>query len=222
MTGNQTIPLRWRDHLAAGAIHCIVRACSLTWRMRQDNPESVLKTIAEGPAIFSLWHNRLAVAMPAYQYVVQRDHPARKVAALISASRDGAILASVMEKCGAQTVRGSSSRRGGQAMVELSRLAKRGYDIAITPDGPRGPRYQVQPGVISLAHLSGHPIIPCSGVIHWHKELKSWDQFQVPLPFTRCDIHFGEPLKIPRNASERERKAACTELEKRMRALAGN
>ena len=216
MTGHPTTSLRWRDHLAACAIHCTVRACSLSWRLRLSDSEAALKAIAEGPVIFCLWHNRLAIAMTVFQQFVQRDHPARKIACLVSASRDGAILSRALEKFGATAVRGSSSRRGGQAMVELIRLAKAGHDIAITPDGPRGPRNEVQPGIITLAQLTGHPIIPCKGNIAWRRELNSWDRFQIPIPYTHCDIQFGEPFTVQRKLNEADHEAASAELQLRM------
>ena len=84
------------------------------------------------------------------------------MAAMVSASKDGGFLASILECFGVQPVRGSSSRRGPQALLELTGWAERGYDLAITPDGPRGPRYVVQEGIIALAQVTGLPIVPAS------------------------------------------------------------
>ncbi len=83
----------------------------------------------------------------------------RKLAALVSASKDSALLAAVLAKFGVEQVRGSSSRRGPQALLELTTLAQMGYDLAVTPDGPKGPRYSVQEGIVALAQLTGLPII---------------------------------------------------------------
>jgi lysophospholipid acyltransferase (LPLAT)-like uncharacterized protein len=141
------------------------------------------------------------------------------LAALVSASRDGGLLARVLENFGVQPVRGSSSRRGAQALLELTSWAERGYDLAITPDGPRGPCYVVQEGLTSLGQLTSLPIIPVSCAIGWKIRMKSWDRFQIPLPFARCIVRFGEPVRIGREASEAERESARMELERRLLAL---
>jgi lysophospholipid acyltransferase (LPLAT)-like uncharacterized protein len=116
-------------------------------------------------------------------------------------------------------VRGSSSRRGPQALLELTTWAEHGCDVAITPDGPRGPRYVVQPGAISLAELTGLPIIPVCYRSSWKMQAGSWDRFQIPLPFARVEVVFGEPMHIPRDAGEAERERFRAELEERMRAM---
>src|SRR5436189_6328705 len=115
------------------------------------------------------------------------------MAAMVSASKDGAFLAAILERFKVQPVRGSSSRRGRQALPELTTWAERGYDLAITPDGPRGPCYVVQHGVMSLAQVSGLPIIPFSFCADWKLRPKSWDRFQIPLPFSRCEIILEKP-----------------------------
>src|SRR4029077_6679252 len=89
------------------------------------------------------------------------------LAAIVSASKDGGFLAAILENFNVQPVRGSSSRRGRQAVLELISWAERGYDLAITPDGPRGPRYIAQEGATALAQLTGHPIIPASMNVKW-------------------------------------------------------
>jgi len=163
------------------------------------------------PVIFCIWHNRLALSM-----VVHRKYP-RKLAALISASKDGALLSAVLRKFGVLAVRGSSSRRGPQALLELTSQAERGHNVAITPDGPRGPRYVVQEGVISLAQVTGLPIVP----VTWNTRQKictrSWDRFQIPLPFGRCEMVLNQPIMVPRGASEAEREELRAELERSLR-----
>jgi hypothetical protein len=163
------------------------------------------------PVIFCLWHNRLAISM-----IVHRRHP-RKLAALVSASKDGALLAAVLGRFGVAQIRGSSSRRGPQALLELASHAERGYDLAVTPDGPRGPRYVVQHGVISLAQITGLPIIPVTCNTRPKICLKSWDRFQIPLPFSRCELILNEPIFVPREADETRREERRTELQARLR-----
>lgn len=97
--------------------------------------------------------------------------------------------------------------------------AEEGYDLALTPDGPRGPRYKVQEGALALAQLTGHLIVPTSARIHWKKCFDSWDEFQFPLPFTRCDVRFGKPLEIPRELDEIGREEHRSELEMRLQAI---
>jgi hypothetical protein len=161
--------------------------------------------------IFCLWHNRLAISM-----VVHRRHP-RKLAALVSASKDGALLAAVLGRFGVEPIRGSSSRRGPQALLELTSRAQMGFDLAVTPDGPRGPRYVVQEGVIALAQLTGLPIIPVTCNTRWKICLKSWDRFQVPLPFSSCELILNEPILVPREADGAKREELRRELETNLR-----
>src|ERR1044071_3246116 len=136
--------------------------------------------------------------MVAYDGYVRRRNPSRGIAAMVSASKDGGFLTAILECFKVKPVRGSSSLRGSQALLELTSWAERGYDLAITPDGPRGPRYVVQEGVMTLAQLTGLPIVPFSFSAHWKICLKSWDGFQVPLPFSRVDLSLGKPIFVPR------------------------
>lgn len=157
------------------------------------------------PVIFALWHNRLGLCMKTYESFVRPGHQHDHLAALISASKDGAFLAAILANFGVQPVRGSSSRRGAQALLELSSWAERGYDLAVTPDGPRGPCYVVQDGVMALAQVTGLPIVPFSYRLSWKIKVKSWDRFQIPLPFARCEMFFGDPIPVPRDVTDEQR-----------------
>jgi lysophospholipid acyltransferase (LPLAT)-like uncharacterized protein len=151
---------------------------------------------------------------------LMRQHGRRaRLAALCSASRDGAFLAAILERLGVHPVRGSSSRRGPQGLLELSSCAERGYDLAITPDGPRGPCYVVQEGIMGLAQITGLPIIPASYNLTWKIRPKSWDRFQIPLPFSRCEVLLGTPVRVPREASDDEREALRLQLEQTLKEL---
>ena len=211
--------LRWHGRLAAVAIVATGRILGATWRMRFEDPTHLFEGPDPQPVIYSIWHNRLALSMRAKRSYFFKRQPQRRLAALVSASRDGALLARTMEHFGVQPVRGSSSRRGAQALLELATWAERGYDIAITPDGPRGPRYRVQEGMVKLAQITGHPIVPVTARIHWKWCLKSWDRFQVPLPFTRCDMRIGSPLQIPPEANDDALETLRLDLENRMKEL---
>jgi len=145
------------------------------------------------------------LCMKTYESFVRPGHQHDHLAALISASKDGAFLAAILENFGVQPVRGSSSRRGAQALLELSSWAERGYDLAVTPDGPRGPAYIVQDGVMTLAQVTGLPIVPFSYRLSWKIKVKSWDRFQIPLPFARCEMFFGDPIPVPRDVTDEGR-----------------
>lgn len=209
----------WHGRLLAVFIHCLIRTVSCTIRFKLTNGDDVLKTIEQQPAIFCIWHNRLALSIPLYRKYLLNKMPRRHLAALVSASRDGGLLARILELFGVQPVRGSSSRRGPQALLELTTWAERGYDLAITPDGPRGPCYHVQNGVIALAALTGNPIVPVTAHLKWKVCLHSWDRFQIPIPFTQCTMTLGKPVHIPRESTEAERETLRAQLEARMLAL---
>jgi len=215
----QPIPLSRGRKALAWLIYAVIQVTNWTLRWRLHDPHRVLERIATQPVIFSTWHNRLALALPAWRRYLLARCPERRVAAIASASRDGTLVAAILQKFGARPVRGSSSRRGLHAMVELLEWAKEGYDLAITPDGPRGPLYSIQPGVVSLAQMSCLPIVPMTYRLSYKITLKSWDRFQIPLPFSRCDLYLGEPISIPRTYRDRERTDALATIRESMLSL---
>lgn len=144
--------------------------------------------------------------------IVHRKFPG-PLTALVSASKDGAMLAAVLKAFGVEHVRGSTSRRGPQALLELAKRGGGGSDLAVTPDGPKGPRYVAQKGVISLAQVTGLPIVPVTCNAARKISLRSWDQFQIPLPFSRCEIILHEPIQVTREAGEGEREQLRKQLE---------
>ena len=123
---------------------------------------------------------------------------------LTSPSKDGDILAGVMANLGMGSVRGSSSRRGSTAIRELASLLESGIDLAITPDGPRGPKYSLGPGAVFLAQKTGIPIMPLHARYHSAIRLKTWDNFAIPLPFSRVDITMDPYLTIDPEATDLE------------------
>ena len=135
---------------------------------------------------------------------------------MVSASRDGEKLARVLEKFNLICVRGSSSRRGKEALLEMTRHVHAGHDAGITPDGPRGPKYQVADGVISLAQVTGAPIIPISWSVKRRSTLNSWDGFMIPWPFGRATLRIGAPLIVGR---EDNRENKRLELENILKSL---
>lgn len=210
---------KWHQRLAARLIWLFVHSLAATIRFRLDDRSGYFSGAAKEPIIFAIWHNRLGLSLTLYERYVRRTQPDRKLAGLISASRDGGLLACLVEMFKMQPVRGSSSRRGAQALRELIGWGERGYDLAITPDGPRGPCYTVRDGVVAAAQLTGMPIVPAAYRLNWKIRLKSWDRFQIPLPFARCDITTGRVIRVPREATEAERETLRQQLEAEMRAI---
>ncbi len=181
-------------------------AVSLTKTLRMKTKYECNGPSTKGPCIFALYHNRMiGAAGAAAPWLALRPG-----VVLTSASRDGATLAAAMECFGLGAVRGSSSRRGGAALVTLKKEIEAGRHVCITPDGPKGPRYVVQPGIVKLASLTGVPIIPFLVNYESYWALKSWDKFQIPKPFSRVEVTFGEEISIPaklgREEFEMERK----------------
>lgn len=211
--------LPWHGKLAAFAIYNLTRTVTATLRCHWDDQSGLLANDIHQPVIFCTWHNRLALSMVCFHRYVRRHDRRARLAAMISASKDGGLLAATIEHFQVKPVRGSTSRRGRQALLELTSWIEQGYHVAITPDGPRGPRYRVQEGVIALAQLTGVPIIPSSNHVQWKIMTRSWDQFQIPLPFSRCRISFGAPILVPRDATGDDRKKLSLELEARMMAI---
>jgi len=210
---------RWQQRFAAALIYSVIRSIAATLRYRLHDQSGQFTRPSKEKFIFAIWHNRLALSLILYRRYVGGRVPDRRLAAMVSASRDGGMLARVLELFEVEPVRGSSSRRGPQALREMISWGERGFDLAITPDGPRGPCYEVQEGVISTAQLTGLPIVPVSYHLKWKFRLKSWDRFQVPLPFARCEIIAGPALRVPREATDEERENLRRQLERTLREI---
>jgi len=212
-------PLVWHQRLAAVFIYLVVRAVSLTIRYEWRDEAGLLQRDRHQPVIFCTWHNRLALCLEVYHLYVRRIERQPRMAAMVSASKDGGLLARILEHYQVQPVRGSTSRRGRQALLELTTWAQRGYDLAITPDGPRGPCYIVQDGVTSLAQLTGLPIVPVIYELVWKVRLGSWDRFQIPLPFTKCRLRAAAPVHVPREATDSEREQIRSRIEELLKSI---
>jgi len=212
-------PLVWHQRLAAWLIYFAVRAVSLTIRYEWHDEAGLLQRDRQQPVIFCTWHNRLALCLEVYHLYVRRIGRQPRMAAMVSASRDGGLLARILEHYQVQPVRGSTSRRGRQAMLELTTWSERGYDLGITPDGPRGPCYLVQDGVTSLAQLTGLPIVPVIYELGWKIRLGSWDRFQIPLPFSKCRMRTAAVVHVPREATDLEREQTRSRLEELLRSI---
>ena len=210
---------KWYQRLAARLIWFLIRSVGATIRYRLEDRSGFFSDAPKEKIIFALWHNRLALCVPLYERYLRVHDRTRSVVALVSASRDGGLLTHVLELFNIEVARGSSSRRGPQALRELVSWGENGYDLAITPDGPRGPCYTVQEGVISTAQLTCLAILPASYPLNWKIQLKSWDRFQIPLPFARCEVITGRMLRVPREANDVERESLRVQLETELRSI---
>ena len=180
----------------------LMRLIFLSSRKRYTNAEVLQQRFDSGqPFILVSWHNRNILAP--FGYLAHR-RPGRRFMPLASASRDGTLAAAAMHYLGVTCIRGSSSRGGSKALRQMLRAAKDGNDLGITPDGPRGPIYEVQPGVIASARMTGLPIIPMAYQARRKTLLRSWDRMIVPWPFNRLHYVYGDPITVPREATEAE------------------
>ena len=153
------------------------------------------------PLLVGVWHNRILVLPLCFEWFCRRS---RRLTILTSASRDGALLAQLVDRFGMESVLGSSSRKGVEALRRLLRLLEEGCDVAITPDGPRGPLYQINPGLIYLATKSGLPIMTIRVEYEDYWELRSWDKFRIPKPFSRVEIRFQALVHVEAHPAREE------------------
>ena len=206
--------LAQRAAAVAGAL--MLRALFATLRVRLHDPADVFPVISRGPVLYAFWHNRILAMTAGFL----RFYPARRrgVLVLTSASKDGMWLGELAKHLGMGSVRGSSSRRGATAMRELLEKVAEKFDIAITPDGPRGPKYTLGAGLVYLAQKTGVPIIPVHARFGRCLRLRTWDSFAIPLPFSRLDILFSPPAHIPENTDEEAFEAERKKIESVLRA----
>ncbi len=167
---------------------------------------------AEGRRVMAaFWHGRLLM-MPF-------AHPEVSWAVMVSRHPDGEVISRVAERFGIRPVRGSSRRGGGVALLGMVRASRRGYHLAITPDGPLGPREQVKTGTIELARLAGTPIIPVAFAASHGKFKRSWDRFLIAYPFGRGVFVYGEPVVVSPTAGPEEVEKARGILEEGLRQV---
>lgn len=188
------------------------RSIRMTYR-RDDAPRALAE---RGESrIFAFWHNRFLL-MP---FIYERVRAGKNICVMASRSKDGQYISDVLGGFGFAVVRGSTSKGGDAAVKGMVDLLKGGMDAAVTPDGPRGPRYRVQPGIILVSQLSGVPIYPVTFDARWARRLKSWDRFIVPIPFSRGAVVFGEEFRIPADADDAAREEVRARLEEEMRRI---
>jgi lysophospholipid acyltransferase (LPLAT)-like uncharacterized protein len=186
-----------------------IRLTGRTMKVKSVGEDNVKKARKKrGNVIYACWHNRMLLPI----YALRN----RGVYAMVSRSRDGELISRTMKRLGFRLVRGSSSRGGSLALRDLSKKLENGADAAITPDGPRGPRYRAQMGVIHLAQKSGRPIMPLTYSANRKWVLKSWDRFLLPCPFTKAVLVYGDPIEVAKNSDIEDKRL---ELERKLTAI---
>lgn len=194
--GRRIVQSRFTQNFLAWAAFLYMELVYRTSRWQTHNaaiPESYWN---QGkPAIVCFWHNRMLVMCRCW-----RDRV--KAAMLISHHRDGRFISMAIAHYGIETVSGSTSRGSAAALREMIDKIGQGYSIGITPDGPRGPRFQAAQGAVYLAKITGLPLIPVSVATSRRKILRSWDRFLVCLPFSRGVFVWGNPIHVPPDSTE--------------------
>jgi lysophospholipid acyltransferase (LPLAT)-like uncharacterized protein len=176
---------RWLARLGA----LVLRLLARTWRVRivNDAPLQALRA-AHRPYIHCIWHGEMLPLLWAFR--------GEGAAVLISEHGDGEIIAQAAISLGYRTVRGSSSRGAERALLELTRVLNDGGHIAVTPDGPRGPRHSFAPGALIVAQRTGAPVVLTRAFSSRVWQLKSWDRFEIPKPFARVTVVNSDPGRL--------------------------
>jgi lysophospholipid acyltransferase (LPLAT)-like uncharacterized protein len=168
----------------------VLHALGRTLRIREVGPTEWSIHSARENALWSLWHETLLLGTWFYRR--------RNVHVMISASRDGELIARITERLGYTPVRGSTSKGSLAATRKLVASLRSGERTAITPDGPRGPRRRAQLGVVAVTRLSGRPFVAIGIGVERCWRMRSWDRFAIPKPFSRVHFAYGDPIFVPR------------------------
>ena len=194
---------------------CLLRVWERTLRYEIDDRANLLGKPVTENYIGALWHNRLLI----FPLVLQRFFPNRAGAALISASRDGDLLTDAIHRFGYDVIRGSSSRMGASAILQLTEMLASGRDVVITPDGPRGPAYELGPGIVFLAQKSGASVLPMNLEYSGCWRLGSWDRFIIPQPFSKVRVVISQPLRVKSTTTPEEFEAERVRVQNAMMSL---
>jgi lysophospholipid acyltransferase (LPLAT)-like uncharacterized protein len=190
----------------------LVAALGATFRWRTDGLEHLEAILRNGrQPIMAFWHGRI---LPATVYFRHRG-----IVVITSENFDGEWIAGIIERFGDGTARGSTSRGGLKALLQLSRDMAAGKAAGFTLDGPRGPARLAQPGALWLAKTTGNPVLPFHLEADRHWTANSWDRTQIPKPFATVALAVGEPLDVPADAGDEALDTARRELESRLYAL---
>jgi lysophospholipid acyltransferase (LPLAT)-like uncharacterized protein len=202
--------IRWAARLGPFVLATLAR----TWRLTVLNAESWRARRRAGqPVLFAFWHAQMLPLL--------WQHRNEQVAVLISTHSDGEIVARICEALGFRTIRGSSTRGGARALVEMTRALQQGIDVAVTPDGPRGPAETVAPGVVYVAQRAAVPVTTIAVQASRAWRLRTWDRFMIPKPFARITIRYGGPEPIAPLDTEAAVASEAERLGRHLQALGG-
>jgi Kdo2-lipid IVA 3' secondary acyltransferase len=185
--------------------YLLLRVLYWSNRVRYQLPER----LPSEPVIVAFWHGEML--MQPYLYLKLRPKP-RRIAVIIGTHKDGEYIARLLGHFGFDTVRGSSNRHPARALLGALRKMQRGFDIAITPDGPRGPRHSVADGVVTLAFKSNCHIVPFTVKADRCWRLQSWDRFFIPRPFGTITLSAGEPFRVDHLSLEQAKALVADKL----------
>ena len=202
---------RW---LIAFGVH-LLKLLGRTLRFEIDDRAGIIGQPVAENYIGALWHNRLLI----FPLVLRRFFPNRHGAALISASHDGDLLSDAIHRFDYDVVRGSSSKLGASALLQLSDVLGNSGDVVITPDGPRGPAYQLGPGIVFLAQKTSAQVLPLNMEYSSCWRLKSWDRFIIPRPFSKVRVIIGRLERIRPTSTGQEFEAERLRLQNAMMSL---
>jgi lysophospholipid acyltransferase (LPLAT)-like uncharacterized protein len=177
----------------------------------EGSEHQVSTWVAGEPVVFVTWHGRLLPLLYLYR--------GQGIVMLVSQHRDGEYLTRLGTKLGYDAVRGSSTRGGFPALRELVRKVKGGSSLAITPDGPQGPREVLKPGALQVARITGAPVIPVMAGANRAWWVEGWDRFLIPKPFATVRVAIGEPLRIPQDSSLRDLEYKAQAIESQLQRL---
>lgn len=202
---------KWWTRPLGHLVWMLISSVCLTLRKRVIMQGKAGELLGRQQCIIALWHNRTFTPCYVYRYVIKGQVP---MSMLTSASKDGALLATVAEDYGMRAVRGSSHRRGVAGFRDMLRELEEGCCMCITPDGPKGPIYKCHPGVIRLASVSGLPILPlCIDIPGCWRIKKAWDGFVIPKPFSKITVTAREPLYVPAELDDETQKEYMARLD---------
>ena len=206
-TAAPAVALDWRTRIAITLGTWVLYALGTTWRVKVHGRQALLeRRPGASRVVLTLWHGQMLPILWAHR---------QPTGVMISEHKDGEIIARVVGTFGFFGVRGSSSRGGARVLLEAVQVLKRGADMAITPDGPRGPRHSFAPGALVLAHRAGAPVVSLVAYVDRKWQLRSWDGFEIPKPFARVTIEYGEPVVLD-DADVRAVAARTDEFAQRM------
>ncbi|MGB1127329.1 MAG: lysophospholipid acyltransferase family protein [Opitutales bacterium] len=205
--------LCWHQKLVCMLLSTLLRVWGRTLRFRWGDDVQEVIDRKPPPAIVILWHNRLFAA-PIFFLRYFRE---RRLSVLTSASEDGAWVAAFVGQLGIRSVRGSRHRRGAQAVRDLIDVQDEGCDIVLTPDGSRGPRYQMKAGAATIAMKTGAPILLLSFNHSGAWRLKTWDRFYIPHPFSQIEVKIDRVADV--QALGDDAKAVASLLTERMNII---